>query len=220
MTFVKEGIINIKKPKGYTSHDCVNVVRSLSGIKRVGHTGTLDPMAEGVLPVCIGSAARIAEYLDLDFKTYRCEAIFGLSTDTLDVWGEVVEDNTEYAEKLIVTGEITCEKIQEVLEKFKGLIEQIPPKYSAIKVNGKKLYEYARLGEDVQIATRKVYIKDIVLKNFQQENRIFEFEVVCSKGTYIRSICRDIGDSFGCGASMSSLIRTQSGRFSIEVSKP
>ena len=213
---VKEGIINVRKPKGYTSHDCVNVIRSLSGVKRVGHTGTLDPMAEGVLPICIGSSARITEYLDLDFKTYRCECLLGIETDTLDVWGETTADNILETERLIKNGDLTEESLTAVLNKFQGTISQIPPKYSALKVNGRKLYEYARSGEAIEISSRMVYIDDLELKECSLENRTFSFDVTCSKGTYIRSICRDIGDMLGCGATMSGLTRTASGAFSIE----
>lgn len=217
-TIVKEGIINVNKPKGCTSHDCVNVIRSLSGIKRVGHTGTLDPMAEGVLPVCIGSAARVTEYLDLDFKTYRCEVVLGIETDTLDVWGETICDNVQMADEMIARGEITEQKILEIMESFKGTVRQMPPKYSAIRVNGRRLYEYARAGEEVEILSRMVYIKSLGLISADLSDRKFSFEVTCSKGTYIRSICRDMGAMLGCGAAMSGLTRTASGEFSIENS--
>lgn len=213
---IKQGIININKPKGYTSHDCVNVMRSLTGIKRIGHTGTLDPMAEGVLPVCIGSAARINEYLDLDFKKYRCEILLGIETDTLDVWGEIASDKTKQTENLIINGDISESIIKNVLNTFRGTITQIPPKYSALKVNGRKLYEYARAGEVVEIASRQVYIRDIQLLEFSLNERKFSFEVSCSKGTYIRSMCRDIGEALECGAVMSGLTRTASGEFVIE----
>jgi tRNA pseudouridine55 synthase len=213
---IKEGIININKPKGYTSHDCVNVMRSLTGIKRIGHTGTLDPMASGVLPICIGSAARITEYLDLDFKKYRCELLLGIETDTLDIWGQVLADNTEQAKALISSGDITEEVIRTILGKFIGTITQIPPKYSALKVNGRKLYEYARAGQEVEIKSRQVYIKDIIVLTINLADCKVVFEVTCSKGTYIRSICRDIGEHLGCGASMSALERTASGEFKIQ----
>ncbi|MBN7772145.1 tRNA pseudouridine(55) synthase TruB [Clostridium aminobutyricum] len=213
---IKEGIININKPAGYTSHDCVNVIRSLTGIKRIGHTGTLDPMASGVLPVCIGSAARITEYLDLDFKKYRCELLLGLETDTLDIWGQVLFDKTELAKSLISSGKISEETVRSALTQFVGNIMQIPPKYSALKVNGKKLYEYARAGQEIEIKSRRVYIKDIQLLSLNLSECKFFFEVTCSKGTYIRSLCRDIGEIFGCGAAMSALERTASGVFSVE----
>ncbi|QHI73244.1 tRNA pseudouridine(55) synthase TruB [Aminipila terrae] len=215
---IKQGIININKPKGYTSHDCVNVIRSLTGIKRVGHTGTLDPMAEGVLPVCIGSAARVMEYLDLDLKKYSCEILLGIETDTLDIWGEVVAENIKETQQLIAEGSISEDRIKEVLKGFSGTITQLPPRYSALKVNGRKLYEYARAGEMVEIASRQVYINDIRLTNISLDERKFSFEVVCSKGTYIRSICRDIGAALKCGAAMSGLTRTASGKFTLEDS--
>ena len=215
---IKQGIININKPKGFTSHDCVNVIRSLTGIKRIGHTGTLDPMAEGVLPVCIGSAARITEYLDLDFKKYTCEILLGLETDTLDIWGKTVKEDIKKTEQLIENEKISESVIKSVLERFTGTITQIPPKYSALKVNGRKLYEYARAGEIVEIASRQVYIKDIKLLQLSLNERKFSFEVTCSKGTYIRSMCRDIGEALECGASMSGLTRTASGEFAIENS--
>ncbi|MBE6034516.1 MAG: tRNA pseudouridine(55) synthase TruB [Clostridiales bacterium] len=215
---IKQGIININKPKGYTSHDCVNVIRSLTGIKRIGHTGTLDPMAEGVLPICIGSAARITEYLDLDLKKYKCEILLGIETDTLDIWGEIVSDNISIAERLINDGIISENTVQSALKNFTGLIDQIPPNYSALKINGRKLYEYARAGEIVEISSRQVYIKNIELLELSLNDRKFTFEVICSKGTYIRSICRDIGTILRCGAAMSALTRTASGAFSIEDS--
>lgn len=217
---IKDGIININKPQGYTSHDCVNVIRSLTGVKRIGHTGTLDPMASGVLPVCIGSAARITEYLDLDFKKYRCELLLGVETDTLDVWGQVLSDKTDVAKTLISSGKITEDTIGQIFSQFMGEISQIPPKYSALKVNGKKLYEYARAGQEIEIKSRRVYIKDITLLSLQLSECKISFEVTCSKGTYIRSICRDIGEMLGCGATMSGLERTASGEFDIENAVP
>ncbi|QIB69047.1 tRNA pseudouridine(55) synthase TruB [Aminipila butyrica] len=213
---IEQGIINVNKPKGYTSHDCVNVVRSLTGIKRVGHTGTLDPMAEGVLPVCIGSAARIMEYLDMDLKTYTCQVLLGLETDTLDIWGQTVSEDIKGTEALIGEGKISEVAVRQVLEKFKGVISQIPPKYSALKVKGKKLYEYARAGEVVEISSRRVYIKNIQLVDITLSERSFTFEVTCSKGTYVRSMCRDIGQALGCKAVMSGLVRTASGAFNLE----
>lgn len=213
---IKEGIINVYKPQNYTSHDCVNVIRSLTGVKRVGHTGTLDPMATGVLPICIGSAARITEYLDLDFKGYSCTMKLGLSTDTLDIWGEVQEDKCQEARLLIESGSINRESIEKALEQFRGTIEQIPPKYSALKVEGRKLYEYARAGKEVEIKARKVYIEDIKLVDTDLENLQFSFQIVCSKGTYIRSICRDIGEILGAPGCMTGLERTFSGVFKVE----
>lgn len=206
---IRDGIINLLKPAGMTSHDAVQMLRRLTGVKRIGHTGTLDPMAVGVLPLCIGSAARITEYLDLDYKKYRCEMQLGIETDTQDIWGTVIQDNR---------GTITFdrEKIVDVLSSFLGLISQYPPSYSAVRVNGKRLYEYARKGEAVDIKPRQVDIKSItVIKMDQEKNRV-TFDVECSKGTYIRTICHDTGKILGCGAVMSCLIRTASGAFTLE----
>lgn len=205
---IKDGIINIYKPMDWTSHDVVGLLRRVTGQRRTGHTGTLDPNATGVLPVCFGPATRVMDYLDLDYKTYVCSFQLGLETDTLDIWGETLSEKP--------FDNVTEEKVQAAIDTFKGHISQIPPKYSAIKVAGRKLYDYARSGEEVEIKAREVYIKDITLKETDLEKGIITFECVCSKGTYIRSICRDIGDILGCGAAMSALERTASGRFTVE----
>ncbi len=204
----KTGIINVNKPADWTSHDCVAVMRRVLGVKRVGHTGTLDPMATGVLPICVGTATRIMEYLDLDFKTYRCEMRLGLESDTLDIWGNIVSQQDPSG--------VTEADIQKAFQPFQGMIQQIPPKYSALKVNGKKLYQYARAGEAVDIKPRKVYIQDIAVENIDLEQHQITWTVTCSKGTYIRSICRDIGRVLGCGAVMTALTRTASGAFQIK----
>lgn len=200
------GIIVVNKPQNWTSHDCVAVMRRVTGIKRIGHTGTLDPMATGVLPICIGTATRIMEYMDLDWKTYRASLQLGIITDTEDIWGEVLEEKT--------TENITEKDIIKVINEFRGEIEQIPPKYSALKVNGKKLYEYARAGQEVKIKSRKIIIKDIIINSI--DGNLVDFTVTCSKGTYIRTICSDIGKKLGCGATMVSLVRNESGIFRIE----
>lgn len=200
------GIIVVNKPQNWTSHDCVAVMRRAVGVKRIGHTGTLDPMATGVLPVCIGTSARIMEYLDLDNKTYRCTMRLGITTDTEDVWGEVLTETDP--------SNVTEEQIREVFSTFVGEIEQIPPKYSALKVNGKKLYEYARAGQEVEIKSRKITISSIDIEKI--EGNEITFVVVCSKGTYVRTICKDIGDKLGCGAAMSALTRIASGIFTLE----
>lgn len=207
---IKDGIINLLKPAGMTSHDGVQMLRRLTGIKRIGHTGTLDPMAVGVLPLCIGSAARINEYLDLDEKKYRCEMQLGLQTDTQDIWGTVLSENKDKA------ASVTKEQILEELNKFHGCIQQKPPQYSAIRVNGKRLYEYARAGQTVEIKTRPVVLSHVELLAYNQETGRVTIEVVCSKGTYIRTICEDLGNALGCGATMSFLIRTASGAFTLE----
>ena len=201
------GIILVNKPQNWTSHDCVAVVRRMTGIKRVGHTGTLDPMATGVLPVCIGTSTRIMDYLDLDYKTYICTLKLGVTTDTEDIWGEVITKDDSYKS-------LTRKAMEEAINCFVGDVEQIPPKYSALKVNGKKLYEYARSGQDVEIKSRKIHVKSIKIDEFTEDG--FTFTVVCSKGTYVRTICKDIGEKLGCGATMSNLVRVQSGIFNID----
>ncbi|QOX62569.1 tRNA pseudouridine(55) synthase TruB [Anoxybacterium hadale] len=205
---IKDGIINLLKPAGMTSHDGVQFLRRLTGIKRIGHTGTLDPMAVGVLPLCIGSAARITEYLDLDYKKYRCEMQLGLETDTQDIWGTAIQDRRE-------AGFPERAKVEEALFRLRGVIYQYPPGYSAVRVNGKRLYEYARQGEEVEIKARKVEIKDLTVISYDSDRGRAVFDVTCSKGTYIRTICHDTGTFLGCGAVMSSLIRTASGAFEL-----
>ena len=202
------GVVVVNKPQNWTSHDCVAVVRRVIGVKRVGHTGTLDPMATGVLPVCVGTAARINEYLDYDTKTYDCVMKLGIITDTLDIWGEVLEERP--------VPDMDEAVIAETIMGFTGEISQIPPKYSALKVAGKKLYEYARAGQEVEIKPRKINIKHISVNNIDLENKEICFTVECSKGTYIRSLCADIGEKLGCGACMSGLVRTKTGVFTLD----
>lgn len=205
---IKDGILNINKPADWTSHDAVKLLRGITGQKRIGHTGTLDPMATGVLPVCFGSATRIMEYLDLDFKKYRCTLRLGIETDTLDIWGSKTNE--------IGFNGITESKIYEAFKAFRGNISQIPPKYSAIKVAGRKLYDYARAGEEVEIKPRNIYIKEMRIEHINLTDGEVTFTVTCSKGTYIRAICRDVGINLGCGAAMSALQRTASGVFNVE----
>ena len=202
------GVVVVNKPQNWTSHDCVAVVRRVIGVKRVGHTGTLDPMATGVLPVCVGTAARINEYLDYDTKTYDCVMKLGIITDTLDIWGEFLEERP--------VPDMDEAVIAETIMGFTGEISQIPPKYSALKVAGKKLYEYARAGQEVEIKPRKINIKHISVNNIDLENKEISFTVECSKGTYIRSLCADIGEKLGCGACMSGLVRTKTGVFTLD----
>lgn len=196
-----------------TSHDCIYALRRVTGIKRIGHTGTLDPNATGVLPICIGSSSRVAEYMDLDYKTYRCTLMLGLETDTLDIWGEVLADKR---------GMFTCTEaqIREAFSGFSGKISQYPPKYSAVRVGGRRLYEYARSGQEIEIKPREVYIKSLEIEKTDLEKNEVTFSVSCSKGTYIRTICADVGTKLGCGAVMSALIRTRSGVFTIEDAIP
>ena len=203
----ENGILNINKPEGWTSQDVVAKLRGRLHIRRVGHTGTLDPMATGVLPVCFGKATRIIEYYDDDFKTYEAEMKLGMVTDTLDITGTVLETKPV---------DVSEEDVIQAIDSFRGWITQIPPKYSALKVNGKPLYKYAREGVEVVIKSRKIYVEDIqpVEVNLR-ENRIL-FRVTCSKGTYIRTICDDIGKKLGCGGTMTALQRSQSGCFRVE----
>lgn len=203
----ENGILNINKPEGWTSQDVVAKLRGRLHLRRVGHTGTLDPMATGVLPVCFGKATRIIEYYDDDFKTYEAEMKLGMVTDTLDITGTVLETKPV---------DVSEEDVIQTIDSFRGWITQIPPKYSALKVNGKPLYKYAREGVEVEIKSRKIYVEDIqpVEVNLG-ENRIL-FRVTCSKGTYIRTICDDIGKKLGCSGTMTALQRTQSGCFRVE----
>ena len=205
---IENGILNINKPQGMTSHDVVYRVRRALGIKRVGHTGTLDPMCTGVLPICIGTATRVTEYLDLDFKTYRCSMILGKITDTQDIWGELLEERP-------LDG-ITEEDVRNAFGSFSGVIMQKPPMYSAVRVNGRRLYEYARAGEEVKVKERKIYINSLEIEKIDLAEKMVVFNVECSKGTYIRTICQDVGLALGCGAVMSALERLASGAFKIE----
>ena len=204
----RDGIININKPQNMTSHDVVRSLRRLLGMKKIGHTGTLDPMATGVLPVCLGSATRITEYLDLDFKKYRCTMMLGMNTDTQDIWGKKTEE-------FDTTG-ITEEVIRDAFGAFHGEILQTPPMYSAVRVDGRRLYEYARAGETVDVKSRKIFIRDLSVDAVDLDAMKVTFTVGCSKGTYIRTICQDVGLALGTGAVMTSLVRLASGRFVIE----
>ena len=202
------GFLNVYKPSGMTSFDVVAYIRRITHIKQIGHTGTLDPFATGILPICIGKSTKLIEYLP-DDKEYIATVKFGSDTDTYDLDGKVVK---EY------DNEISQEQLENVLNYFKGQIEQYPPKYSAIKVNGKKLYEYARNGQDIQIEPRKVTIHKIELLDFDKYNQIAKILVCCSKGTYIRSIAYDIGQKLDCGGHLIALERTKAGMFALETS--
>lgn len=201
------GIININKPLGMTSHDVVGRLRRILGIKKIGHTGTLDPDASGVLPMCIGRATKTADMLTAQNKQYIAEVTLGSATTTLDASGEVTE-----------TSEVNVDEcdIQSVVTEFVGDIMQIPPMYSAIKIDGKRLYELAREGVEVERKPRPVTIEKIEILGIDLENKKFSMKVDCSKGTYIRTLCDDIGRRLGCLAHMSALIRTRSGRFCID----
>lgn len=202
------GFLNIYKPVGMTSHDVVSVLRRVAKIKQIGHTGTLDPFAEGVLPICIGKATRLIEYLQ-DDKEYLATVQFGAATNTFDLDGEKVFTSDK---------KVSRDDIKEGLKSFEGEILQLPPIFSAIKVKGKKLYEYARKGEEVEIQPRKVVIENIELKNFDEELQQAQILLKCSKGTYIRSIANDLGKNLGCGGYLIKLIRTQAGKFRVENS--
>ncbi|MFS0865060.1 tRNA pseudouridine(55) synthase TruB [Fredinandcohnia sp. 179-A 10B2 NHS] len=207
-----EGILLLNKPKGLTSHDCVFKVRKLLKMKRVGHTGTLDPDVTGVLPICLGRATKIVEYITATNKTYVGEVTLGFSTTTEDASGEKVEEKK-------VDRIISPEEVKKVFASLTGEITQTPPMFSAVKVNGKRLYEYARKGIEVERPSRKIYIHELELINeiAQNDDTVsFRFKVTCSKGTYIRTLAVQIGEQLGFPAHMSDLMRTSSGQFTIE----
>lgn len=201
------GFLNIYKPKGLTSHDVVARLRKITKVRQIGHTGTLDPFATGVLPICIGKATRLIEYLD-DDKEYLATVQFGKNTTTYDLEGEI----TATFDK-----KVTEEDVKNTLKDFEGEISQIPPIYSAIKVNGKKLYDYARQGQDIEIKPRKVTISKIELKEFDKTSQSAKITVACSKGTYIRSIAYDLGAKLGCGGYLTALERTKAGKFQVNT---
>ncbi|MCQ2743778.1 MAG: tRNA pseudouridine(55) synthase TruB [bacterium] len=200
------GFLNIYKPKGKTSHDVVSVLRKITKIKQIGHTGTLEAFEEGVLPICIGKATRLIEYLD-DNKAYEGIIQLGSSTDTYDTEGSILKTSDQ---------QVTFDEIKEKITLFKGEIEQLPPIYSAIKVNGKKLYEYARQGEEVEIKPRRVNIHTFEILNYDKDTHQIEFHIECSKGTYIRSIANDLGEKLGTYGHLIKLVRVKAGKFEIE----
>ena len=199
------GIIVIDKEPGFTSHDVVAKMRGICGQRKIGHTGTLDPAATGVLPVCLGSATKLCDMLTEKDKEYVTELLLGVETDTQDTTGEVL------ARKSV---EVTEEQVRKVIAGFVGHYDQVPPMYSALKVNGKKLYELAREGKEVERKARPVEILEIEILSI--ELPVVEMRVACSKGTYIRTLCSDIGAALGCGGTMQSLRRTKVGGFSLE----
>ncbi|GHH96566.1 tRNA pseudouridine(55) synthase TruB [Neobacillus kokaensis] len=208
-----EGILPLYKPKGITSHDCVFKLRKILKTKKIGHTGTLDPEVTGVLPICIGKATKIAEYITDAGKTYEAEVTLGFSTTTEDATGDIVEKKT-------VTRPITRNEILNVFEALTGEIVQTPPMFSAVKVGGVRLYEYARKGIEVERPSRTVTIYSIQLLDEQMEwtgdTITFRFKVACSKGTYIRTLAVMIGDKLGYPAHMSNLVRIQSASFTLD----
>lgn len=202
-----DGIINVYKEKGFTSHDVVAKLRGILRMKKIGHTGTLDPAAEGVLPVCLGKGTRLCDMLTDKTKTYRAVLLLGQETDTQDTTGLV---QAEYPVH------VTEEEVREAIVSFLGDYMQIPPMYSALKVNGKKLYELARQGKEVERQARPVQILDIQIESIDLPRATFS--VTCSKGTYIRTLCYDIGRKLGCGGCMESLLRTRVDRFELKDS--
>lgn len=202
------GFLNIYKPKGKTSHDVVAILRRITKVKQIGHTGTLDPFAEGVLPVCIGKSTRLIEYLN-DDKAYIGTVQLGSATETYDIEGKTTKTSSKT---------VTAEDIEQVLNQFRGEIEQLPPIYSAIKVKGKKLYEYARKGEEVNIEPRVVNIYNLELIKYDSEQKQLELKIECSKGTYIRSIANDLGERLGTYGHLIKLIRIKAGGFELSDS--
>jgi len=199
------GIINLNKPVGKTSHDMVALVRCSLGIRRVGHTGTLDPAASGVLPILVGKATGLSELLTDKTKRYTARVRVGIATDSYDTTGEITQKSDVRP---------TLEMVQAACQSFLGTIRQVPPMYSAIKVGGKKLYELARQGITIEREAREVTIHSLCCRDFTEDG--FTLDVVCSKGTYIRSLCHDLGKALGTCAAMESLVRTGSGMFTIE----
>ncbi|EPY2306348.1 tRNA pseudouridine(55) synthase TruB [Clostridium sporogenes] len=200
-----DGVINVLKPKGITSFDVVRDIRKIAKIKKVGHTGTLDPLASGVLPVCIGKATKIVDYIMEGTKTYRVEMKLGTTTDTYDREGTVLEEQEV---------RVSPTEVEKAIERYKGDIKQVPPMYSALKVNGQKLYDLARKGIEVEREARKIQIHDICILSIDLPYIIFD--VKCSKGTYIRSLCFDIGNDLGSGAVMWNLERLEASPFNIK----
>lgn len=203
------GIINVLKPPGMTSHDIIYYIRKRLKTKKVGHTGTLDPEAAGVLPVCVGKATKAVQYITDKKKKYRTTIKFGLQTETYDKYGAVIES--------VDVASIDMNKLEAVLQDFRGVIKQMPPIYSAIKKDGKKLYQYALEGEEVEIQEREVEIYSIEVVDYNHKDEVV-LDIECSKGTYIRSICYDIGNKMGCGAAMWQLVRLESTPFDISTS--
>lgn len=203
-----DGIINVYKEKGFTSHDVVAKLRGILGQKKVGHTGTLDPAAEGVLPVCAGKGTRLCEMLTDHEKTYRATLLLGITTDTQDTTGTVLTERDP--------SQLTEEAVREAIRSFIGAYEQIPPMYSAIRVGGRHLYELAREGVEIERKARPVVIHEIEIEAMRLPEVVFT--VSCSKGTYIRTLCHDIGEKLGVGGAMKELLRIRVGQFSLEGS--
>ena len=199
------GILLVDKPSGWTSNDVVQKLRGLLRERRIGHAGTLDPMATGLLTVFVGRATRAVEFAEADAKRYRAALRLGLTTDTHDITGTVLQQTES---------DVTREALEQALKGFRGEIRQVPPMYSAVKVNGERLYKLARRGETVERAARTVTIELLDLLGREGEDWILDIR--CSKGTYIRTLCQDIGDALGCGGCMAALRRLEAGAFTIE----
>ena len=199
------GIILIDKPQGWTSHDVVGKLRGILHERRIGHSGTLDPLATGLLVVFIGRATRAVEFAEADRKEYIAGLRLGMSTDTQDITGRIISKETDIPDE---------PEVRIAIERFRGELEQIPPMYSAVKIGGKKLYELARKGERIELKPRHITIFGLEITGRSDNDYILD--VVCSKGTYIRTLCHDIGAALGCGGCMSSLRRTKSGVFSVD----
>ncbi len=206
---VKNGILNVDKPQGITSHDVVDVIRKIFPKTKVGHTGTLDPLATGVLPICIGEATKLSDVLTSENKVYKVKMLLGVETDTYDITGRIVFASVVPKDEIY---------IKERIKRFIGKQKQIPPMYSAIRIDGKRAYAYAREGKEVDIAPREIEIFDISDIKVELSKNEVSMVVSCTKGTYIRSLVNDIGKKIGCGAVMSELERLQTGDFKIEDS--
>lgn len=204
-----DGILNIYKEQGFTSHDVVAKLRGICKQKKIGHTGTLDPDAVGVLPVCLGKATKVCDLLTDKDKTYEAVLQLGVVTDTQDMSGEILSKQEVL---------VSREEIEEAVMSFVGDYDQIPPMYSALKINGKKLYELAREGKVVERKARRITIHDIQIAAIDMEQKTVTMTVSCSKGTYIRTLCHDIGEKLGCGGVMATLKRTKVSSFMIEDS--
>lgn len=205
-----EGVLNVFKEKDMTSHDVVAILRGTTGQRRMGHTGTLDPQVTGVLPICLGRATKLADYISEQGKTYEGSLVFGIQTDTLDLDGEVINrcDKTHFSREAIL----------EAMATFVGIISQLPPMYSAVQVHGQRLYDLARQGKKVERKPRQVTIHDFSVLAFREDG--IDFSCTCSKGTYIRTLVDDLGRALGSYATTSRLVRTQVGPFTIDRSHP
>ena len=203
------GIMNVYKEAGFTSHDVVAKLRGICKQKKIGHTGTLDPDAVGVLPVCLGSGTKLCDMLTGETKEYIARFRLGITTDTQDISGKVLEEKETC---------VSTEQVKEILSHFVGELHHVPPMYSALKVGGKKLYELAREGKEVERKARPITIYELEL--LKEEHPEYEIRVTCSKGTYIRTLCHDVGQALSCGAVMTSLVRSRVGEFRLEDAKP